>query len=285
MSGDISGGGVVIDDARPSARIRPVEELRAVDVGSLDDHDLLEFVADCERTTSHLASLQLAAVAEFARRPARIDVVGEDRAAITAGYARPGVRVREFADSELAARLCVSEATAGARVALACALVGLPRTRAALAAGELDVARARVVADVVSDLDPDTAREVEAAVADRAPSLPPRRLRERLSRAARAADPLVTRLRARRARSERHVWFSPLPDGMAEVGARLPAEIAASVREALAAAVRAQRAGRASGDTRTADQLRADAFAAPFVRALETGVLDGAEPVRLARHR
>ena len=77
------------------------------------------------------------------------------------------------------------------------------------------------------------------------------------------------------------MWSGDLDDGWLE--AHLPVETVSAIDAVLAAAARRVCADRAPGDDRTMDQLRADLFAAPFLKALETGVLDGEQQGALGR--
>jgi hypothetical protein len=260
--------------------------LATLDPRTLDDHDALEMVRAWERVASWVAAKQLDALAEFVRRPdvpASVEVCTE---AARAADAPIGRVAREFPDCEVAAALRISRRSASARISLATSLAShLPGTRAALATGRIDLARARAISDGTAALAPDAAAAVEQRVLDRAERQATSGLRSSVARATLAVDPVAAQQRCARACRERRFWLTPLPDGMAEVRALLPAEDAVSVAEAVGAAARAlkARAGGTEGESRTTEQLLADAFAAPFLRALDTGTLDGALPVRLGR--
>src|SRR5689334_6665914 len=85
------------------------------------DHEVLDYVAACRRVASQSTARELAATAEFVRRP---EYVGPDPQVPLARRAAPGVVVREFAGLELAARLGLAARTADHLVALAVRLVG-----------------------------------------------------------------------------------------------------------------------------------------------------------------
>ena len=70
------------------------------------------------------------------------------------------------------------------------------------------LARARVMAEELADLDSAAARQVEADLLDRAQRLAPARLRERARKAVLDADPEAAQVRSRRARGDRNVWFT-----------------------------------------------------------------------------
>jgi hypothetical protein len=255
-----SAGGLAL-----AASLAPLD---SADVRS--DHDLLEVIAAWERVISWAQEAQLAAVAEFVRRPL---VVGPDPQEGWAKRAGVGKIVREFAEDELAARLSTSRVAASTRIDIAVSLARtLPATREALSAGRVDLARARVIVDETRHLDVETAGEVERIVLARATGQNCGRLRESVRRAAIIADPTIARTRVAKAKLERKVGIRPLPDDMAELWAVLPAPQAIAIDTALTAIARATKARRGRAEPRTIDQLRADALVAPFERAIRTGV-------------
>jgi hypothetical protein len=235
--------------------------LSTLDVGKVDDEELIEAILAWERLVSWAQAGALGAVAEFARRrppsPAERD-------------SDPTASVSRFAADELAAALPSSRTAAQSRVKLAQALADrLPTTATALAAGRLDLARARVIADGVSLLTPEDARAVEARVLDRARWQTPGQLRATTARAVLATDPAGAAERRAALRSERRVVLTPRPDGeMAELWALLPAEQAMTVRTALDALADT---ARAPDDVRTVDQRRADVLVDVFADVLEAG--------------
>jgi hypothetical protein len=263
--------------------------LASVDTTALNDHDLVEQVKSWERLIAWATAGQLAAIADFARRPARIDLVGADRGAQTsarASWAPLGARARESADLELSAALAMPRVTVATKLDVATTLArSLPATREALAAGQIDYGRARVITEATGPLARADAAAVEAWVLPGAGRRPTARLRRSVGRAVLAVDPVAAKARAVRARAQRRFTHVPLPDAVAEITALLDAETAATISSVVDAGARALRAGRAPGDTRGMEQLRADVFAAPFLRAADTGVLDGLVPIRLGAGR
>lgn len=237
------------------------------------DHDLLEAIAGWDRVISWAQEAQLAAIAEFVRRPV---VVGPDPHAGWAARKGVGQVVREFAEDEIAARLATSRVAAGVRIDIGASLArSLPDTRQALAAGGIDLPRARVIVDETRHLDLETAGEVERLVLARASGQNCGRLRDSVRRAVITADPAAAAVRTAKAKLERKVVIRPLPDDMAELCAILPAPQAIAIDTALTAIARATKHRRGRGEPRTVDQLRADALVAPFERALRTGVAPG----------
>src|SRR5450631_2483837 len=256
--------------------------IASIDVTCVDDEcDLADVVAACARLTAWSNAKELAAIAEFARRPwppiADPDVARSKRGKL-------GEVVREFVADEIAAALSISPGAARFRVKLATTLAGSCRaTAAALAAGLIDVPKARAIADGCLDLDLTTAAEVEAKVLADAPSQTTATLKRAVRKAVISADPAAAQQRAAAVRSERGVWLTPLDDGMAALYAVLAAEDALTVHNVLSTAAQAAKAvGR---ETRTTDQLRADYLLAPFYAAMQSGELAGITPIKLAKHR
>jgi hypothetical protein len=280
----VSGAAAFHGDGEPPCPIEASagRAARTRDVRTLDDGELLDAIAESERAIARADAAQLDLLAEFARRPARLDLVVADPALARSEDAPPGQWVREFADDEIAVKLRISRAAASVRIRLACSLVTLPATRAALGAGRIDVTRARVIAEETDALDSSARREVEGAVIGAAERLPAARLRPTVRREAHAADTVAAQARCNAARTERRVVITPTVDGMAELWALLPAVEAMAIGTAVSAAARTSRANAEPGDARTMDQRRADALAAPFLEALDTGELSG---VRLAANR
>jgi Domain of unknown function (DUF222) len=157
-----------------------------------DAHDHLSQVTDDElvgvlrawrRVTSWAAASELAAVAELARR----------RPADGSPPGPPGglpENISEFVPEELAAALTLTGRAAQDEVALALDLSGpLAATGAALAAGRIDLAKAKLIATGVATLTAAHAAAVQAAVLPDAPDLTTGQLRRAIGRAVLAADP------------------------------------------------------------------------------------------------
>ncbi len=271
-----------MEDLLGIAKVAPGAELAArlaaIDPAELnDDYDVLEIVAACDRLKSWADALQLAAVAEFARRPMSFE---QNADVARAKYGPLGSVRRDNPDDEIAARLSISSGSAGFRVGLAIELAGgLTATAAALAAGEIDLQKARSIADGCHFLDPATAVEVESIVLARAGDQTNAQVKKAVRKAAIAADPVAAQNRHVRAKNERGVWLTPLDDGMAEVRAVMAAADGLKIYNVLtAAALSAKLAG---GERRTSAQLRADFLLAPFDEAIATGELAGVVPTKL----
>jgi hypothetical protein len=272
-----------MDDGVDIAGIAPGPELATLLAGITpadieDDHDVLEVVAAWDRLNSWTNAGQLAAIAEFARRPWSI---GEAPDVARAKRGPLGSVRRSNPDDEIAARLSISSGSAGFRLGLALELAGpLTATGVALAAGEIDVQKAHSIADGCHYLDPGTAVEVEAIVLGRAGDQTNAQVKKAVRKAAIIADPIAAQRRHVAAKNERGVWLTPLDDGVAELRAVMAAADALAVYNVLtAAALSAKLAG---GETRNTAQLRADFLLAPFAEAIATGELAGVVPTKLA---
>jgi Domain of unknown function (DUF222) len=204
-----------------------------------DPDRLLEVIGAAERLASWAAAVQLAAVGELTRCRER---AGDG----------------EFVADEVAVELRASRAAAARRVALAADLERLPATAAALAAGQIDVGKARAVADAVRVLDADRVAAVEAVGAARAAEVTVGQLQAWLARRVLAADPAGADRRHEAAVADRRVAVTPMPDGMAELWALLPADAAAGAYRAVDDLARSTGA---PDDPRSMDQRRADALA------------------------
>jgi len=149
----------------------------------------------------------------------------------------------------------------------------LPLTRRALAAGELDYPRVRVIADrttAVTDI------TMLADIEDRVLSevLRPGRCttRGQLARLVdttiAAVDPTGVRTRRERAVADRDITLRPDADGMATIYGTLPA----AGGQVLDATLRRMAVEVCSADTRTTAQLRADAVGGPRARSPRPGL-------------
>ncbi|MGW9415887.1 DUF222 domain-containing protein [Arthrobacter cupressi] len=109
-----------------------------------------------------------------------------------------------------------------------------PLTFRALAHGRISLAHARVIQDAGTALaDPAALSRYEAVVVACAEQQAPGRVRRLAVREAEKAQPEPLAARHERASAERRVWVNPLPDGMAELAAVLPAAVAYGVHDRL----------------------------------------------------
>ncbi|GAA3169710.1 hypothetical protein GCM10010531_23490 [Blastococcus jejuensis] len=133
----------------------------------------------------------------------------------------------------------------------------LPATYAALAAGELDVARAGALADVLGSTRPELARAVEAILLPEAVDLSVARLRARALELLAELDAPAADQRRERAKQTADVFLQPGADGMATLGAELSADEAA---EAYAVIDQLARLAKADGDERPIAAVRTELF-------------------------
>ena len=268
--GSTRGGSVCVDDLLPPApptdpRIVPTgaagEQLAALDPGAdlaylleqaelegTEDYDVVEVVAAWQRMASWVAAGAARAAAVLAERPSMNPIWPA-----TAGdVAEPNV-----AGDELAIRLGCSRRQGRLLVRDGRAYSGaLAWTGDALARGELDPTKARILVNELADLPVPLALGVQEAVLEGASCRTPSQLAKDVARTMLLLDP--TGLRAHRdvAMQARRVDRPRvLPRGMAGLWAVLPAVGATRLDNALDALARS---ARVSGDPRTLDQLRAD---------------------------
>lgn len=225
------------------------------DPDRVDDFALLEVAAAWQRVVS-AASAGLARAAAALSRRECVQVPAEP---VPVGRGRRRYSTLRATGTELAIRLGCTPRT-GELLARDGRLFegALTDTGEALARGEIDPRKARIIAEHLCESPMQTALDVQSAVLPDAPLRSPGQLERDLSRALIEVDPVEAETRHTRARRRRKVYHPrPLRDGMAGIWAVLPAEDATTIDGMLAdAAV----AARAAGDPRTLDQLRADAF-------------------------
>ena len=217
--------------------------LAAAPPAALGDGDLAAVAGSWRRVASWAQARELAAVAQITSRAA-----ARDEKASTGHDGRPS-QVTPSAAAEVALELTLSQYGASAWADLAVELTWrLPGTGAALAAGVIDLARARLIAEAASPLSDETARAVEARV------LPARRGPDHRD-APRRAAPRRDRRRPggaeeRRKDAERRaqVVLYPDQDGTATLaGQRLPAVHATAAMARIKAMARALKASGAGG--------------------------------------
>jgi hypothetical protein len=214
----------------------------------LSDDELIGLLRAWRRLNSWAAAGELAVVAELTDR----------RLAQVAAGADP--HLAEHVGDELAASLTLTARGADALLEFACGLARLPLTRAALAAGQIDRARALVITDGVSGLDDEHAAAVESAIIGLASSRTTGQLRAATQRAVLSADPTATRKRRERARKEARVEVWDEQFGTSALAGRdlPPADVLAADKRIDALA----RHLRTTGLDGTLDQLRARVYTA-----------------------
>ena len=219
----------------------------------LEDGALAGIAASFRRLASWAAAGELAAVAQIASRSAKTDRRAEVDAA-----GRPD-RVTADAAGQVSLALAMSHDGATSWADLGVMLTWrLPATGAALAAGEIDLGRARMIVRVTSPLSDEAARQVEAAVLSRAGWMTLGQLHAALRRAVIKADPEGAERRRKQAERNASVAFYPEDEGTATLaGYSLPGVEAAA---AMARIYSLAKAMKTAGSTDQMDLLCAHVF-------------------------
>jgi hypothetical protein len=178
----------------------------------------------------------------------------------------------------LRGRLRAGHTQAGGWVLTARALFGGPLggTGRALAAGELSVTHAAVLACGTHDLPPGTVADAEPMLLEAAGRLDPPRLRRAVAHLHEVADPEGAETRVQRQHDRRGLWLSPILAGMVAIDGLLEPEAGEILLTALEPLARPANAE----DQRSGAQRRADALTELARRALEGGRLPNSGGVR-----
>ena len=215
------------------------------------DNALLGLIRGWRRVASMAAAAELAAVAEFSgRRQAEAKSAGEwDSKAVNA------------ADHEIAAALTLTSRSAGVLIDRAMALRELPATAAALAAGQIDMAKALVLMTGLDGQDPKLARTIEDGLIGRAPAQTTGQLRAALHRALLAADPDAAERRRQAEEKQARVEQMPESGGVTAslAGRHLPVPATVAAWNHITALAGQLRRSGASG---TLDELRVHVYLA-----------------------
>ncbi|TDD61561.1 HNH endonuclease, partial [Actinomadura darangshiensis] len=221
-----TGGGLavaaltVVDDARAEIGewegrgwFPPGPQLAICLSGGLDglsDTELMEVAAAARRQTSWAQARELAAIAELSRR--RTAAETEDD---------PDYRVLSAHESvveEVAVALNVTGNAAATLVHVADRLADdLHGTREALATGQIDLAKTRVICDLTDGLPDGLDERVEAAVLDKAPGQTTGQLRRRIRRIVQRLAPERLEERKREAVRRRDLQVWDTPDGTSDL--------------------------------------------------------------------
>ena len=167
--------------------------------------------------------------------------------------------ISQFTSDEVAAALVLSGRSAERHLNLALELaIRLPSTNQALRAGDIDVLRAKIIADATGALDADAAARAEAMVLPTAGTMTPGQLRAATARAVLKADPEAARRRREEAAKDARVTRWREDAGTAALSGRdlPPAEVLAADQRITGRA----RELRAAGQAGTMDELRARAY-------------------------
>ena len=243
--------------------------LASADPAELEDGALAGVAASFRRLASWAQAGELAAVAQIASRSAARD----PKVTVAAG-GRPG-RIPDEAAAQVSLALVMSGYNADWWLDLAVTLTWrLAATGQALAAGTIDLPRARLIAEATSLLTDEDARTVEDQVLPRAGELTNAALRVALRRAVIAADPDGAERRRKQSEARAKICLYPDEEGTAALsGYSLPGIGAAAAMARISALARALKASVASGGI---DLLRAQVF---------LGLLCGTLPLIRQRRR
>jgi hypothetical protein len=240
--------GGVADDLLPGPRLAGfIADAGAVGLGRLTDDELIGVMRAARRLASWSASMELAAGGDLWRRRWAEAQDGDTRAAL-------------HTDDEIAAALTLTRRAADQALSLAIALRRLPLTSRALAAGDIDLPRAMVIADEVTGVSNEHAAAVEQAIIDAATNQTTGQLRAATRRAVLAADPRAARKRKERALQDARVERWDEHGGTAALAGRdLPPASVLAADKNLSALARQLKGAGAHG---TLDQLRAQVYLA-----------------------
>jgi hypothetical protein len=226
----------------------------------VDGSEVLARIGLLERQIAMAQGEQVAAPAEWvsgararyaARRPDWINQRRWERS-VAAEWAE------RSAYAEVALELGLADRTSDARVRVAVDLVErLPAAVAAMRAGWITLAKARVVLEETVNLDADRRAGVESQMLDKAPGMTPGNLRRATRRAVTRIDPDAARGRRKAAHAERSVRMWEIGDGMSALHAVLPTEAAQAAFGVINATAQA---ALVPGDQRSIDAARADVF-------------------------
>ncbi|MFC9835113.1 DUF222 domain-containing protein [Rhodococcus sp. NPDC127530] len=260
---------------------RGVREMVCCLVDGESDVGLVELMTDLHRSESAVAERKLAVIAElFVRRTAEVE---SDGAWTSTAH--------EVVEAEIGAALTMGRAAAGRLIGLGMSLrTRLHATRAAMARGDLDMYRVRLIEDSTANVGDDRIGEVEHQLLEQvlAPprsggtGLTGRRLTNAANRIIARLDPAGVRAKREKAQADRFVGVSAAGDGMCRILGSVPAvqgrAFDARLRE-LANTV-------CPKDLRTYEQRRADGLSAlidgaGFVQC-ECGRVDCGQDSRIA---
>ena len=258
-----TAGGLLNRLAPGAALAASAQNAWADGLDTASDDALIGMLRAWRRLAAWATAGELAAVAELDRR----------RNAEVAAGADP--HLAEHVGDELAVSLTLTTRSADALLDFACGLARLPLTRAALAAGRIDRAKALVITEGVHGLSDAHAAAVESAVIGRAPGQTSGQLRAATRRAVLAADPAAAERRREEARKDARVEIWDERAGTAALAGRdlPPAEVLMADKRIDALARHLKAAGREE----TLSELRAEVYLA-LLLGRPVGELSTGEP-------
>jgi len=260
----------------------------AADVWSLSDDDLAATIARCEVLAARQAAMGLRLLREADAR----DLGRRLGATSTAAWIKHRLRLRHGEAKmrvDLANRLRVGESPDGpvdyaANVGNTAGSGSMPSTAAALAAGEVSVDHAEVIArtmvELPGGLSTEQERVAESNLAGWAVVHDPVTVGHLGRHLIHALDTQTLAEREQRAFQRRELRLSDTGDGSTRLSGRLDAESAAMVRAALDSLAAPNPGPDGERDPRTAGQRTADALVELARRSLDGGDLPAGHGVR-----
>lgn len=220
--------------------------LSGLDRGVLNGHEMVEVVAARSRQISWLQAELAADITELAHCPPGDAASPPERSDL----------VDEFLSDEVGLALTLTRRSADYLVGVSLALCErLPNVWKALAAGAIDLARAKVFCRETSHLEPDEARLVCDTLLGDASELTTGQLGARLRKHCLTADPDSAKKRYEEGVEERRLVTEANPDGTADLlGCQLPPDRVTAITRLI------DRLARRLDDGRSIDQKRADIF-------------------------
>ncbi|MDJ0355977.1 HNH endonuclease signature motif containing protein [Paenarthrobacter sp. PH39-S1] len=256
--------------------LRTAEALLLTDPAGGDADQKLDYAAAAGKMVSWAQAIQTRAVAAFAAERPPLPAETPRRCTVPARSEWISERSR-YAAAEIGAALHIGRYSAQRLLDNSDYLTSmLPATLAQHEQGLLDRARVHAVLSGLGTTPAELWGPVEDAITALAPSLTPKALERHARETAEKLDPEPLAARHERARTHRDVWFFAQPDGMAEIGALLPAVDARRFYETIDAwAHHAQHEGEPSTGTtpggkpsRAINEYRADVMIDLFNNAL-----------------
>lgn len=231
--------------------LTPLERPFVDDIADLCDHELIEAMAAARRLAAQVQAMELAAVAELARRRFAEDAEPGPRA----------LRPAEYVHDEVAQALTLTATAADDLIRFATELTErLPATFAALSAGAIDFAKARTLWHGTDRLGRAATAAIETRVLSKAPAQTTGQIRAKIRRLVGKIDPDALARRRVTAQEQRALRLVETDDGTTDLtGTDLPTDAASAAYSRVTAIATALKN---DGDARGIDQLRADVYLA-----------------------
>ena len=252
----------------------PVRSSPRLPASWLTDDEKASVLQQIQRNRAQEAAVEAELIMGLAAaRPATADPAPGSQGARKSGWAVDEAYdgASEFFTAELSAILNVGRGTAAHRYGRARTwLTKLPRTFAALVAGEIDERRAAELADVLQHTNAETAGQVEAALIGEATDLSVARLKARATEEMLRLDSAAADERREAAEKTADVHLYPsATDGRATLAADLPADEAVECYDIVDKLARMLKD---DGDDRPIGQLRAHVASMLIRRPADNGL-------------